>query len=79
MTTKQQRLELANAARMAYTSAFPGSAAWNWMQKANKALAAFDAANPSILAELNAAADARRAAEHAYQQGPAGRQQAASM
>ena len=45
-----------------YTDAFPGSKAWNRAAADRKVLAAFDAAHPEVLAEIEAERAAKQAA-----------------
>jgi hypothetical protein len=50
-----ERRTLANAASNAYSPEnFPGSTAWRACRAAEKALDAFDAAHPEVLAAINA-------------------------
>ena len=59
----ETRASLAQAVSRAYSpSSFPGSRAWLICNKAEKALDAFDAANPEVLAEMKAA---KKAADEA--------------
>ena len=64
----ETRAALAQAVSRAYSpSSFPGSRAWMICNRAEKALDAFDAANPDVIAEMKAAKKAADEARWAAQ------------
>ena len=67
MTLREERSELARAEYNSYDEdAFPGSARWMKNRRDSDALAAFDAAHPEIIAELETE---RKAAQQARYDG----------
>lgn len=57
---KAQRKELADAMYGYTEGAYPGSKAWHYNRKIEKALEDFDRAHPEIKAEIDAARKAKR-------------------